>query len=67
MRIRCSFDELLTHWNLANSIAQGWYDESGKVFHGTFQQYIVVPTHVVVKASGLHSCMGFHNDTRCLH
>ncbi len=30
-------------------IFQGWRDEEAQLFHGTFQQYLAVPTHVVAK------------------
>lgn len=32
-------------------IVQGWQDEEAKVFHGTFQQYVLVPAYVASKIS----------------
>ncbi|TFK83844.1 GroES-like protein, partial [Polyporus arcularius HHB13444] len=32
-------------------IFQGWRDEEAQLFHGTWQQYLAVPTHVLAKIS----------------
>ena len=37
----------------AHRIVQGWLDDTAHKFHGTFQQYLAVPTYFVAKVSHL--------------